>query len=96
MSFREVDEELWLPDAAQLAMAPERASLAALDALLVVTVRVLYAEHEGLNEGASREPDLALAGSIVLLAEALHQLIGRYRVQTARALDDDKGPEPIF
>jgi hypothetical protein len=96
MSHREADEELWLPDATQLAMAPERASLAALDVLLLVTVRVLYAEYERLNEATSRDPDLVLAGSIVLLAEALHALIGRYRAHTAHALGDDKVPESIF
>ena len=96
MSVSVRDDDLWLPDAEQLTVAPERASLAALDVLLLVTVRVLHAEHPQLGEGASLDPHLALPGSIVLLAEALHQLIGRYRVQTAHALGDDQGPEPHF
>ena len=96
MSPPEPDDDLWLPDVDQLTMAPERATLAALDVLLLLAIRVLHAEHPGLDEAASREPLLAIPGSMVLLADSLHQLIASYRLQTAHALGDDRRPDPHF
>ena len=79
----------------QIMMASERAILAALDASLQLAVRALRAEHPSLEEDRSRDlraeplsPHLALAGSIVTLAETLHELITGYRVVVERAHGD--------
>lgn len=96
MNLCEPDDDLWLPDVEQLTVAPERATLAALDVLLLLTIRMLHAEHSGLDQATFREPTLAIPGSIVLLADSLHQLIGSYRVQAAQALGDDRRPDPHF
>lgn len=68
----------WLPSSRQITMAPER-----------------RAEHPTLDEERSRDlkaepppPHLALAGSIVTLAETLHELITGYSVMLERALGD--------
>lgn len=83
----------WLPTSAQIMMAPERAILASLDAALQLAVRVLQVEHSSLGErrrpGDEPEPpQLALAVSICILAESLHELIARYRAVTEHALGD--------
>ncbi|MHB8874344.1 MAG: hypothetical protein ACYC8T_11710 [Myxococcaceae bacterium] len=85
----------WLPTSMQITMASERAILAALDASLQLAVRALCAEHPSLDEERSRDlqaepppPHMALAGSIVTLAESLHELITGYRVVAERALGD--------
>jgi hypothetical protein len=81
-------------------MASERAILAALDASLQLAVRALRAEHPSLDEERSSDlqpepspPHLALAGSIVTLAESLHELITGYRVVAERALGDAEGDD---
>lgn len=81
----------WLPTSAQIAMAPERAILAALDANLQLAVRVLLAEHPSLGDTPHEEPEpphLALAASIRILADTLHGLIAGYRAATEHALGD--------
>ena len=87
----------WLPTTEQILMASERAILAALDASLQLAVRALRAEHPALDEARSRDlqsepppPHLALAGSIVTLAESLHELITGYRIVAERTLGDAK------
>lgn len=84
----------WLPSTEQLVAAPERAALAALDASLLITIRVLMAEHVDLfpRGQRSRNPDyqpfeaslLPLAEKLGLCARQLHALVCEYR----SALDD--------
>jgi hypothetical protein len=79
----------WLPSTDQIMAAPERAILAALDANLELTIRVLMAEHvELLPDGRlSRDPDyepftaalLPIAEGMVICAEHLQRLVGEYR-----------------
>ncbi len=72
-------------------MASERAILAALDANLQLAVRVLSAEHPSLDDDSDEEPEppqLALAASIRILAESLHELITGYRLIAEQALGD--------
>ena len=72
-------------------MAPERAILAALDANLQLAVRVLSAEHPSLDDDSHEEPEpphLALAASIRILAESLHDLITGYRLVVEQAFND--------
>jgi hypothetical protein len=81
----------WLPTSAQIAMASERAILASLDANLQLAVRVLLAEHPSLSDSSRDEPEpphLALAASIRILADTLHELIAGYRAATEHALGD--------
>ena len=82
----------WLPTSAQLAMASERTILASLDLNLQLAVRALLAEHPALSDDGPREapepPQLALAASIRILAETLHQLIAGYRDATEHVLGD--------
>lgn len=82
----------WLPTSAQLAMASERAILASLDVNLQLAVRALVAEHPSLSDDGPPEapapPQLALAASIRILAETLHQLIVGYRAATEHVLGD--------
>ena len=85
--------DTWLPTSPQILMAPERAILASLDASLQLAARVLLAEHPSLGEqrrpGDEPEPpQLALAVSIRILAESLHELIARYRDVTDHILRD--------
>ena len=82
----------WLPTSAQITMANERAILASLDANLQLAVRALIAEHPPLDDGNRREepepPHLALAASIRILAETLHELISGYRAVTEQVFGD--------
>jgi hypothetical protein len=81
----------WLPTSAQIAMASERAILASLDANLQLAVRVLLAEHPSLSDNPHEEPEpphLAIAASILILADTLHGLIAGYRAATEHALGD--------
>ena len=81
----------WLPTSAQIAMASERAILASLDANLQLAVRVLLAEHPALSDSPHEEPEppqLAIAASIRILADTLHDLIAGYRAATEHALGD--------
>ena len=81
----------WLPTSTQIAMASERAILASLDTNLQLAVRVLLAEHPALSDSAHEEPEppqLAIATSIRILAESLHELIAAYRAVTEHALGD--------
>ena len=85
------ESPVWLPTSAQIAMASERAILASLDTNLQLAVRVLLAEHPSLSDSSHEEPEppqLALATSIRILAETLHQLIAGYRAATEHALGD--------
>jgi hypothetical protein len=90
----------WLPTSAQIVMAPERATLASLDANLQLAVRVLLAEHPSLGEGCvpghePEPPHLALAASIIVLATSLHEVITGYRV-VAEQLFSDAGSHDDF
>lgn len=82
----------WLPTSAQIAMATERAILASLDINLQLAVRALIAEHPSLDDNSPREepepPHLALAASIRILAESLHELISGYRAVTEHVFGD--------
>ena len=81
----------WLPTSAQIAMASERAILASLDTNLQLAVRVLLAEHPSLSDSSREEPEppqLAIAASIRILAESLHELIAAYRAVTEHTLGD--------
>ena len=73
-------------------MATERAILASLDANLQLAVRALIAEHPSLDHHSRREepepPHLALAASIRILAETLHELICGYRAVTEQTFGD--------
>jgi len=84
--------EPWLPTSQQIAMASERAILAALDANLQLASRALLAEHPSLDDDSGNEepapPQLSLAASIRILAETLHELIAGYRAVTDQALGD--------
>jgi hypothetical protein len=89
----------WLPTSAQITMATERAILASLDANLQFAVRALVAEHPSLDDDSPREepepPHLALAASIRILAETLHELICGYRAVTEQCFGD-ADPEDEF
>ena len=82
----------WLPTSAQITMSAERAILASLDANLKLAVRALIAEHPSLGDNSPREepepPHLALAASIRILAETLHELICGYRAVTEQVFGD--------
>ena len=84
--------EPWLPTSVQISMASERAILAALDANLQLASRALLAEHPSLDDDSGSEepasPQLALAASIRILAETLHELIAGYRAVTEHVLGD--------
>ena len=73
-------------------MASERAVLAALDTTLLLAARSLRAEHAAaLADDETNEPappHLALAGSILILADSLRELIASYRAVTDRMLGD--------
>ncbi len=73
-------------------MASERAILASLATNLQLAGRTLLAEHPSLGDEAHRTepepPHLALAASIRILAETLHELIAAYCEVTERALND--------
>ena len=91
----------WLPSSAQVAMASERAILASLDLNLQLAVSALLAEHPAFGYYGPREapePQLALvalAASIRILAESLHQLIAGYRDATEHLLGDEE-PDDDF
>jgi hypothetical protein len=89
---RKQSSATWLPTSEQIAMASERAILASLDANLQLAVRALLAEHPSLSDDSSPEepepPHLALATSIRILAETLHELIAGYRAVIEHALGD--------
>lgn len=81
--------EAWQPTTEQIIMAPERAILAALEVTLLMAERTLRAEHVSLED--DREPNpphLAIAGSILLLAASLRELLVAYHVATDRLLGD--------
>lgn len=82
----------WLPTSTQITMATERAILAALDANLQLAARALMAEHPSLAERSPRDepepPHLALAATICILAETLHELICGYRAVTEQVFGD--------
>lgn len=89
---RKESSATWLPTSAQITMANERAILASLDANLQLAVRALIAEHPSLDDDNPREepepPHLALAASIRILAETLHELICGYRAVTEQVFGD--------
>lgn len=84
--------DTWLPTTEQIAMAGERAILAALDTNLLLAARTLRAEHAAtLSDDEADEPNpphLALAESILVLAATLRELIASYRAVTDRMLGD--------
>lgn len=98
---------LGLPSDADICEAPERAIIAALDANLVLAVRVLRAQHAGFENGdLTDEPLLRLNESVQAFAMSLHTILVAYDdlgVRLARmerrdpcpdALSDD--PDPSF
>ncbi len=81
--------ELWLPTTEQLVMAQERAILATLDVTLLMAERTLQAEHVCLgDDGEPNPPHLAIAGSILLMAASLRELLAAYRAASDRLLGD--------
>lgn len=89
---RKESSATWLPTSAQITMASERAILAALDANLQLAIRVLIAEHPSLADDSCHDeqepPHLALAASIRILAQSLHELIAGYRAVTEQVFGD--------
>jgi hypothetical protein len=81
---------LELPSADQILMASERAILAVLEVTLLMAERTLRAEHVALgdNSGEPNPPHLAIAGSILLLAVSLRELLVAYRAAIDHLLDD--------
>lgn len=83
--------DVCLPTTEQIVMASERAILATLDVTLLMAERTLRAEHVSLGDESNAEPNpphLAIAGSILILAESLRALIQSYRAETDRVLGD--------
>ena len=82
-------QDIFLPTTEQILMAQERAILAALDVTLLLAERALRAEHVCLGDDSEPSPPhLAIAGSIVLLAQSLRELIASYQLATESALGD--------
>ena len=69
---------LGLPTAADLGDAPERAIIAALDANLVLAVRVLSIQYPGSDDGGSDDPLHLLADSVRACATSLHAILVAY------------------
>lgn len=96
---REKPATAWLPTSAQIMMASERAILASLAVNLQLAVRALLAEHPSLGDEAPRSepepPHLALAASIRILADTLHELIAAYSAVTERALNDAEPDDEV-
>lgn len=75
-----------LPSVDQIVMAPERPTLAALDLMLTLATRSLYAENPGLTPkpyprqrpAGPEDPQLALAASAVMLANTLREVLAGY------------------
>lgn len=73
-----------LPSVDQIVMAPERPTLAALDMMLRLATRSLYAENPGLTPKpyprsvGPEDPQLALAASAVMLANTLREVLAGY------------------
>jgi hypothetical protein len=82
--------EVWLPTTEQIVMAQERAILVALEVTLLMAERTLRAEHTTLGDDSDEPnpPHLAIAGSILLLAASLRELLAAYRVATDLLLGD--------
>jgi hypothetical protein len=88
----------WLPSTDEIFMAPERATLAALDATLQLVIRTLRAEYPGLDESGRliQDPDwepyvppqVPLIERIVGSAAELHLLIIQFRTTLDLLLQD--------
>ena len=82
----------WMPQTEHIIMASELAILASLDANLVLATRTLLATHDcqlpNDHTADPCPPYLALAQSILTLAESLHALIASYNVVVQRTIGD--------
>jgi len=88
----------WIPSTEQLFDAPERASLAALDATLLLAARALLAAHLELRHDGRYQPDpqqdpfaaplLPVAAEIIRGATHLRRLVGEYRHVADQLLAD--------
>jgi len=107
MSVRE-PTTVRLPSTEQIAVASERAILAALDVDLELAIRSLKAEHAGmaldghLADDADDQPYtfllLPIAEALVLSARDLRSLIATYRTVADDLLDERNGvfePAPV-
>ena len=87
------DTCLHAPSVGQIAMASQRAILAALDTSLLLVHRTLQAEHaDQLSDEANDEPSpphLALAQSILIMTQTLRELIASYQAVIGHMLGDD-------
>lgn len=90
-----------LPTIDQIAMAPERPILTALDMLLGLATQSLLAENPGLtpkpyprSRSVSTDgPRLALAASALTLADALREVISAYRAHLDQIYCDGQPEE---
>lgn len=84
------DEEVSLPTSMQLLIAPELATLAALQVSLELAIRMLQSAHPSLDDdspGVNSEPmsvQLALASSIQILAASLKEAVVGYHLLLER------------
>lgn len=84
------DEELSLPTSLQLMIAPELATLAALQVSLELAIRMLHSAHPSLADdspGVASEPmsaQFALASSIQILAASLKVAVIGYHLLVER------------
>jgi hypothetical protein len=81
-----------LPSPAEIRDVPQRAILAALDANLVLAVRVLQASHHGLHGyDTPGGPLPLLAEAIVACALSLHDVLAAYADLAERSTEDSDG-----
>ena len=73
---------IYLPRVDQLPIAPELATLSALDAALHAADQVLGLQHGMHDPRELREPDTRIASEIVVHARVLRDLIQRYAQAT--------------
>jgi len=87
---------LELPQSRHLRRAPHLASLALLDAAIVITEQALRVEHTELDYDVAAKalekqhpPELRIAALVVDRLRELHALIAIYRDGARRACDDE-------
>jgi hypothetical protein len=82
---------LGLPTSADLGAAPERAIIAALDANLILAVRVLDVLHPRPDDGDfTEDPLVLLANSVRACATSLHTILVAYDDLARRVADQDR------
>lgn len=91
----------WLDQLPDLEQEPQLAILAALDAATICAVDALVAAHpevEDIPPGHVNPPQIHLASTILILAEALTDALHRYRIALAadRAIDQRNIIENAF